>query len=76
MVRTGLPPNRGRHGRRPPGSLRVPASAKVFDEMADEEVTHRTRLFDLYRQKFGEYLPLIRRQDVQGLRPAQVDRCG
>jgi erythrin-vacuolar iron transport family protein len=43
-----------------------PASAKVFDEMAEEEVTHRTRLYDLYRQKFGEYLPLIRRQDVKG----------
>ncbi len=43
-----------------------PSSAKVFDEMADEEVTHRTRLYDLYRQKFGEYLPLIRRQDVKG----------
>lgn len=43
-----------------------PASAKVFDEMADEEVTHRTRLYELYRQKFGEYLPLIRRQDVKG----------
>ena len=43
-----------------------PASAKVFDEMADEEVTHRTRLYDLYREKFGEYLPLIRRQDVKG----------
>ncbi|HUI96716.1 MAG TPA: ferritin family protein [Xanthobacteraceae bacterium] len=43
-----------------------PSSAKVFDEMADEEVHHRTMLFDLYRQKFGEYLPLIRRQDVQG----------
>ncbi len=43
-----------------------PSSAKVFDEMADEEVTHRTMLFDLYRKKFGEYLPLIRRQDVKG----------
>jgi erythrin-vacuolar iron transport family protein len=43
-----------------------PASAKVFEEMADEEVTHRTMLFDLYRQKFGDYLPLIRRQDVRG----------
>jgi rubrerythrin len=43
-----------------------PASAKVFDEMAEEEVRHRTQLFDLYRQKFGEYLPLIRRQDVKG----------
>ena len=43
-----------------------PASAEVFDEMADEEVIHRTRLYDLYRQKFGDYLPLIRRQDVKG----------
>src|SRR5260370_11817592 len=34
--------------------------------MADEEVRHRGMLFDLYRQKFGEYLPLIRRQDVRG----------
>lgn len=42
------------------------ASAKVFDEMADEEVRHRTMLFALYRSKFGEYLPLIRRQDVKG----------
>ncbi|HVY57952.1 MAG TPA: ferritin family protein [Xanthobacteraceae bacterium] len=45
---------------------RYPASAKVFDEMAGEEVRHRTMLFDLYRAKFGEYLPLIRRQDVKG----------
>ena len=43
-----------------------PASAKVFDEMAEEEGRHRSMLFDLYRQKFGEYLPLIRRQDVKG----------
>jgi len=42
------------------------ASAKVFDEMADEEARHRSMLFDLYRTKFGEYLPLIRRQDVKG----------
>ncbi len=43
-----------------------PSSAKVFDEMAEEEVHHRTMLYDLYRQKFGDYLPLIRRQDVKG----------
>jgi erythrin-vacuolar iron transport family protein len=49
-----------------------PASAKVFDEMAEEEVHHRTMLYDLYRQRFGEYLPLIRRQDVRGfLHPKQ-----
>ena len=43
-----------------------PASAKVFDEMADEEVRHRTMLFEMYKGKFGDYLPLIRRQDVKG----------
>jgi len=43
-----------------------PASAKVLDQMAEEEVRHRTMLFDLYHSKFGEYLPLIRRQDVKG----------
>jgi rubrerythrin len=43
-----------------------PASANVFDQMAAEEVRHRTRLMDLYRFKFGEFLPLIRRQDVKG----------
>jgi erythrin-vacuolar iron transport family protein len=42
------------------------ASASMFDAMADEEVRHRTMLYDLYRQKFGEFLPLIRRQDVKG----------
>jgi rubrerythrin len=45
---------------------KFPSSAKIFDEMAEEEVHHRTMLFELYRQKFGEYLPLIRRQDVKG----------
>jgi rubrerythrin len=45
---------------------KFPDSAKVFDEMAAEESRHRSMLYDLYRQKFGEYLPLIRRQDVKG----------
>jgi erythrin-vacuolar iron transport family protein len=43
-----------------------PASAKVFEGMAGEETGHRTKLYDLYRVKFGEFLPLIRRQDVKG----------
>ena len=51
------------------------ASAKVFDQMAEEEVQHRTMLFDLYRSRFGDYLPLIRRQDVKVIRPPQA-RCG
>ena len=44
-----------------------PASAKVFTEMADEENLHRRWLIDLFRQKFGDHIPLIRRQDVSGL---------
>jgi rubrerythrin len=43
-----------------------PASAKVFSEMAEEESEHRQRLLELYRAKFGEHIPLIRRQDVRG----------
>jgi len=43
-----------------------PASAKVFTEMAAEENEHRRALIDLYREKFGEHIPLIRRQDVRG----------
>jgi rubrerythrin len=41
-------------------------SAKVFDQMAEEETRHRSMLFDLYRSKFDDYLPLVRRQDVKG----------
>jgi rubrerythrin len=43
-----------------------PASASVFAAMREEESGHRRRLIDLYRQKFGEHIPLIRRQDVRG----------
>ncbi len=43
-----------------------PGSAKVFSEMAAEESEHRRWLLDLYREKFGEHIPLIRRQDVRG----------
>jgi rubrerythrin len=45
---------------------KFPSSAKMFGLMAEEEVRHRNRLYDLYKKKFGEYLPLIRRQDVKG----------
>ncbi len=43
-----------------------PASASVFVAMAEEESDHRHRLLELYRQKFGEHIPLVRRQDVRG----------
>src|SRR5262245_58043691 len=43
-----------------------PASAKVFEDMRKEESDHRTRLITLYRERFGEHLPFIRREDVKG----------
>ena len=43
-----------------------PASAAVFSGMREQESGHRRRLIELYRQKFGEHIPLIRRQDVRG----------
>ena len=43
-----------------------PASGAVFDGMRAEEAGHRHRLIELYRAKFGEHIPLIRRQDVKG----------
>jgi len=49
-----------------------PASAAMFEGMREEESGHRRRLIEMYRQKFGEHIPLIRRQDVRGFveRPA------
>lgn len=49
-------------------SLRVnfPSTAELFKKMQAEEVGHRTRLYERYRTKYGEHLPLIRRQDVRG----------
>ena len=43
-----------------------PATAKLFDDMGAEESGHRASLFETYRQRFGEHIPLIRRQDVKG----------
>jgi rubrerythrin len=43
-----------------------PGTAEVFDGMREEESDHRRRLIELFRKKFGEHIPLIRRQDVKG----------
>ncbi|HEV3218850.1 MAG TPA: ferritin family protein [Candidatus Acidoferrales bacterium] len=60
-----------------------PDTATLFDEMRKEESRHRRRLIELYRQKFGEHIPLIRRDDVRGfvrrtpvwlIQPLNVDR--
>lgn len=54
-----------------------PDTAAMYDKMADEEIGHRDMLLELYRRKFGEFLPLIRRQDVKGFlkrRPLWLNR--
>ena len=43
-----------------------PASAAVFDGMAAEEDAHRRRLLDHYARRFGDHIPLIRREHVRG----------
>lgn len=43
-----------------------PAQAEEFRRLRAEEDGHRHRLLDLYRERFGEHIPLIRRQDVKG----------
>jgi rubrerythrin len=43
-----------------------PATANMFEAMQTEESEHRHALIDLYRQRFGEHIPLIRRHDVKG----------
>jgi rubrerythrin len=43
-----------------------PATAKLFEDMREEESQHRASLIETYRQRFGEHIPLLRRQDVKG----------
>ena len=49
-------------------SLRTefPASARVFEEMATEEDEHRRQLIAAHQKRFGEVIPLIRREHVSG----------
>jgi rubrerythrin len=54
-----------------------PDTAEMYDKMAVEEIGHHDMLLDLYRKKFGDFLPLIRRQDVKGFvarRPIWLNR--
>lgn len=44
-----------------------PDSAAIFEGMAEEEDRHRQRLIDLHKIRFGNAIPLIRREHVAGL---------
>lgn len=41
-------------------------SARIFDEMAVEEDGHRRQLIELHQKRFGDVIPLIRREHVSG----------
>jgi rubrerythrin len=43
-----------------------PATAKLFEEMREEESGHRAQLIETFRARFGEHIPLVRRQDIKG----------
>ena len=43
-----------------------PEQARKFELMRGDENRHRHRLLELYRSRFGEHLPLVRREDVRG----------
>ena len=43
-----------------------PATAAVLTRMQEEETTHRHRLIEAYRARFGEHIPAISRRDVKG----------
>src|SRR6202158_62047 len=45
---------------------RYPESAKLFEEMAEEEKGHRHMLLEMYEQRFATHLPPIRRDNVKG----------
>ncbi len=50
-----------------------PASAKVFEDMAEVEQTHKNTLIDMFRSRFGERIPLIRREHVRGFYERKPD---
>ncbi|MGA9641306.1 MAG: iron exporter MbfA [Terriglobales bacterium] len=43
-----------------------PATAKLFEDMRQEESGHRAALIETFRARFGEHIPLLRRQDIKG----------
>jgi erythrin-vacuolar iron transport family protein len=54
-----------------------PTTADIFRTMIAEEDDHRRRLIETYRERFGEHIPLIRKQDVRGFirrRPVWLSR--
>jgi erythrin-vacuolar iron transport family protein len=41
-------------------------TSAIIQAMYEEELSHLTRLKELFHRRFGNHLPLVRRQDVKG----------
>ncbi len=52
---------------------RYPGSAKVFEDMAEVEQTHKNMLIGMFQSRFGERIPLIRREHVRGFYQRKPD---
>jgi rubrerythrin len=52
---------------------RYPDSAKVFEDMGEVENAHKSMLIDMHRRRFGERIPLIRREHVSGFPARKPD---
>ncbi|WP_105373870.1 iron exporter MbfA [Neorhizobium huautlense] len=50
-----------------------PASAKIFEDMAEVEQTHKNSLIEIFRSRFGERIPQIRREHVRGFYDRKPD---
>ena len=54
-----------------------PSMASILESMRQEETSHHARLLEMYKQEYGDHVPLVRRQDVKGFikrKPIWLDR--
>ena len=54
-----------------------PSMASILEAMCQEETGHHVRLLEIYKQEYGDHVPLVRRQDVKGFvkrKPIWLDR--
>jgi len=43
-----------------------PSTSEMLEKMRDEERTHAARLMEMHRQRYGDHIPFIQREDVKG----------
>ncbi|RCL03578.1 MAG: Rubrerythrin [Candidatus Tokpelaia sp. JSC161] len=53
--------------------IEFPNTAAIFDKMAQEESKHRQRLIEIFRKRFGDQIPLLRREHIRGFYERKPD---